>query len=58
MVAQSVRTYNHERLHSSLKMQTPDAVHRASLATQPWQTDVNAIQDGTLIQLFCIDNNN
>ncbi|MFW2357097.1 hypothetical protein [Hydrogenophaga sp.] len=24
--------YNHERPHSSLKMQTPDAVHRASLA--------------------------
>lgn len=33
MVAQSVHIYNHERLHSSLKMQTPDAVHRASLAT-------------------------
>jgi len=32
MVAQSVHIYNHERLHSSLKMQTPDAVHRASLA--------------------------
>lgn len=32
MVAQSVQIYNHERLHSSLKMQTPDAVHRASLA--------------------------
>jgi putative transposase len=32
MVAQSVHIYNHERPHSSLKMQTPDAVHRASLA--------------------------
>lgn len=32
MVEQSVRIYNHERPHSSLKMQTPDAVHRASLA--------------------------
>lgn len=31
MVEQSVHIYNHERLHSSLKMQTPDAVHRASL---------------------------
>lgn len=31
MEAQSVHIYNHERLHSSLKMQTPDAVHRASL---------------------------
>lgn len=32
MVAQSVQIYNHERPHLSLKMQTPDAVHRASLA--------------------------
>lgn len=34
MVEQSVHIYNHERLHSSLKMQTPDVVHRASLAGQ------------------------
>ena len=32
MVAQSVQIYNDERLHLSLKMQTPDAVHRASMA--------------------------
>ena len=32
MVAQSVEIYNNERPHLSLKMQTPDAVHRASLA--------------------------
>jgi len=32
MVAESVQIYNRERLHLSLKMQTPDAVHRASLA--------------------------
>lgn len=32
MVAQSIRIYNGERPHLSLKMQTPDAVHRASLA--------------------------
>jgi putative transposase len=32
MVAQSVAIYNSERPHLSLKMQTPDAVHRASLA--------------------------
>lgn len=32
MVEQSVRIYNCERPHLSLKMQTPDAVHRASLA--------------------------
>lgn len=32
MVAEAVRIYNEERLHTSLKMQTPDAVHRASLA--------------------------
>ena len=32
MVGQSVQIYNYERPHSSLKMQTPDAVHRASLA--------------------------
>lgn len=32
MVEQSIHIYNSERLHQSLKMQTPDAVHRASLA--------------------------
>lgn len=32
MVAQAIDIYNHERPHTSLKMQTPDAVHRASLA--------------------------
>jgi len=32
MVEQSVQIYNHERPHSSLKMQTPDVLHRASLA--------------------------
>ena len=32
MVGESVRIYNTERPHQSLKMQTPDAVHRASLA--------------------------
>ncbi len=32
MVDESVRIYNNERPHLSLKMQTPDAVHRASLA--------------------------
>jgi putative transposase len=32
MVQESVQIYNHERVHLSLKMQTPDAVHRASLA--------------------------
>jgi putative transposase len=32
MVAQSVQIYNNQRPHLSLKMQTPDAVHRASLA--------------------------
>lgn len=32
MVAEAIRIYNSERLHTSLKMQTPDAVHRASLA--------------------------
>ncbi|WP_457321102.1 integrase core domain-containing protein, partial [Stenotrophomonas sp. P5_B8] len=32
MVAESVAIYNAERPHLSLKMQTPDAVHRASLA--------------------------
>ncbi len=31
MVEQSVRIYNTQRPHLSLKMQTPDAVHRASL---------------------------
>lgn len=32
MVDESVQIYNCERLHMSLKMQTPDAVHRASVA--------------------------
>ncbi|QNP47189.1 IS3 family transposase [Diaphorobacter aerolatus] len=32
MVKESVQIYNCERLHTSLKMQTPDAVHRASMA--------------------------
>jgi putative transposase len=32
MVAESVQIYNEERPHLSLKMRTPDAVHRASLA--------------------------
>lgn len=32
MVAQSIQIYNTERPHLSLKMQTPDAVHRASIA--------------------------
>lgn len=32
MVAESVAIYNGERPHLSLNMQTPDAVHRASLA--------------------------
>jgi transposase InsO family protein len=32
MVAEAVAIYNAERPHLSLKMQTPDAVHRASLA--------------------------
>jgi putative transposase len=32
MVRESVQIYNTERPHLSLKMQTPDAVHRASLA--------------------------
>jgi len=32
MVAQAVDIYNRERPHLSLKMQTPDAVHRASIA--------------------------
>jgi len=35
MVQESVSIYNRKRLHLSLKMQTPDAVHRASLAGQP-----------------------
>ncbi len=33
MVEQSVRIDNTQRPHLSLKMQTPDAVHRASLAS-------------------------
>ncbi len=32
MVQQSIEIYNRERVHLSLKMQTPEAVHRASLA--------------------------
>ena len=32
MVAESVQIYNQERPHLSLKMQTPKAVHRASMA--------------------------
>jgi putative transposase len=32
MVREPVQIYNAERPHRSLKMQTPDAVHRASLA--------------------------
>lgn len=32
IVAESIQIYNHERPHLSLKMQTPDAVHRASMA--------------------------
>ena len=32
MVRESVRLYNHERPHLALNMQTPAAVHRASLA--------------------------
>lgn len=32
MVEESIDIYNHERPHLSLNMQTPDAVHRASLA--------------------------
>lgn len=32
MVEQSIDIYNRERVHLSLKMQTPEAVHRASLA--------------------------
>ena len=32
MVAQSIQIYNCERPHLSLKMQTPDVVHRASMA--------------------------
>jgi putative transposase len=31
MVAESIQIYNNERPHLSLKMQTPDAVHRASM---------------------------
>jgi putative transposase len=32
LVAEAVQIYNQERPHLSLRMQTPDAVHRASLA--------------------------
>ncbi|UBB19062.1 transposase [Comamonas odontotermitis] len=31
MVAEAIRIYSSKRLHTSLKRQTPDAVHRASL---------------------------
>ena len=31
MVAESIQIYNQERPHLSLKMQTPDVVHRASM---------------------------
>jgi putative transposase len=34
MVRQSVRLYNEERPHLSLEYETPDAIHRASLAAQ------------------------
>jgi putative transposase len=34
MVGQSVRLYNEERPHLSLECKTPDAVHRASIASQ------------------------
>jgi putative transposase len=34
MVRESVRLYNQERPHLSLKYKTPDAIHRASLASQ------------------------
>jgi putative transposase len=32
MVSESVQIYNHQRPHLSLKMKTPDEVHRASIA--------------------------
>lgn len=52
MVAESIEIYNHERPHLSLKMQTPDAVHRASMAGQAGSSltvlSVNLIQDGSL----------
>ncbi|HSD36435.1 MAG TPA: integrase core domain-containing protein, partial [Rhodocyclaceae bacterium] len=31
MVRESVRIYNEQRPHTSLKMKTPDEVHRASI---------------------------
>jgi putative transposase len=34
MVRESIAVYNRERPHDSLKKQTPEAVHRASLASQ------------------------
>ena len=34
MVRESVRMYNEQRPHLSLEYKTPDAVHRASLASQ------------------------
>lgn len=40
MVRESVAIYNAERPHLSLKMKTPDAVHRASLADQLRQTSI------------------
>jgi len=40
MVQQAVRIYNQERPHQSLKLKTPDEVHRASLAG--WITPVRS----------------
>lgn len=34
MVSESVRLYNEQRPHLSLEYKTPDAMHRASLASQ------------------------
>jgi Integrase core domain len=35
LVVESIQIYNRERPHLSLKMQTPDAVHRASITALP-----------------------
>lgn len=35
MVRQSIEIYYCERVHLALKMQTPEAVHRASVAGLP-----------------------
>jgi len=35
MVQQAVYIYNHERPHTALQYKTPDAVHRASVETNP-----------------------